>query len=213
MDSSKMLDVLGNENRRRILELLSRKPCYVTEISDYIGVSPKAVIDHLEVLDEGGLIESRVDDKRRKYFYISRNLRMEVQISPYYFDVKSAYPNDGFSQDYQHLEIDGCKADDPESMEFEELREEFAELEKIGNELSLAQRQVQSRINQVLSEIEERMETEVDTEIQVEVLLTLIESPLRASRLAEQTDVNRETIVKHLKKMEQQGFLVEQDLE
>ncbi|WP_459839722.1 ArsR/SmtB family transcription factor, partial [Halolamina litorea] len=47
MDSAVLLNLLGNENRRRILRLLSHKSCYVTEISEYLGVSPKAVIDHL----------------------------------------------------------------------------------------------------------------------------------------------------------------------
>ncbi|MFC4447614.1 ArsR/SmtB family transcription factor [Halorussus aquaticus] len=92
MDSAELLDILGNENRRRILRLLSRKPCYVTEISEYLGVSPKAVIDHLRKLEDAGLVESRTDDQRRKYFSISRNLRLEVSVSPYEFGMKSAYP-------------------------------------------------------------------------------------------------------------------------
>jgi ArsR family transcriptional regulator len=92
MDSAELLDILGNENRRRILRLLARRPCYVTEISEYLGVSPKAVIDHLRKLEDAGLIESRTDDQRRKYFSISRNLRLEVSVSPYEFGMKSAYP-------------------------------------------------------------------------------------------------------------------------
>jgi len=82
MDSAELLDLLGNANRRRILRLLAHKPCYVTEISEYLGVSPKAVIDHLSKLDDAGLVESRTDDRRRKYFSIARNLRLEVQVSP-----------------------------------------------------------------------------------------------------------------------------------
>ncbi|MFB6152213.1 MAG: ArsR/SmtB family transcription factor [Haloarculaceae archaeon] len=92
MDSAELLDLLGNDNRRRILRLLAHKPCYVTEISEYLGVSPKAVIDHLERLEAAGLVESRVDDQRRKYFHIARNLRLEVNVSPYEFGTKSAYP-------------------------------------------------------------------------------------------------------------------------
>ncbi|MFB6146776.1 MAG: ArsR/SmtB family transcription factor [Halobacteriaceae archaeon] len=92
MDSGELLDLLGNENRRRILQLLARKPCYVTEISEYIGVSPKAVIDHLRRLEDAGLVESRTDDRRRKYFHIARTLRLEVSVAPYGFGMKSAYP-------------------------------------------------------------------------------------------------------------------------
>ena len=92
MDAGALLDLLGNENRRRILRLLSRKPCYVTEISEHLGVSPKAVIDHLRKLEGAGLIESRTDDQRRKYFHIARNVRLEVTVAPYGFATKSAYP-------------------------------------------------------------------------------------------------------------------------
>ena len=92
MDSAALLDLLGNENRRRILRLLSQKPCYVTEISEYLRVSPKAVIDHLRKLEAAGLVESRTDENRRKYFYISQNLRLEVNVSQYSFGTKSAYP-------------------------------------------------------------------------------------------------------------------------
>lgn len=95
MDSAEFLDLLGNGNRRRILRLLARKPCYVTEISEQLGVSPKAVIDHLEKLEDAGLIESKTDDRRRKYFSIARHVSLEVTVSPYEFGTRSAYPSNG----------------------------------------------------------------------------------------------------------------------
>lgn len=103
MDAGTLLDILGNENRRRILELLSRKPCYVTEISEHLDVSPKAVIDHLRKLEDAGLIKSRNDDNRRKYFHISQNLRLEVTVAPYAFGMKSAYPAS------PNLDLSSCK--------------------------------------------------------------------------------------------------------
>lgn len=93
MDSAEFLDLLGNANRRRILRLLARKPCYVTEISEELGVSPKAVIDHLEKLEKAGLIESQTDERRRKYFSIARHVSLEVTVSPYEFGTRSAYPS------------------------------------------------------------------------------------------------------------------------
>jgi len=92
MESAELLDLLGNENRRRILRLLSRKPCYVTEIGEYLDVSPKAVIDHLEKLEAAGVVESRTDGSRRKYFNIARDVRLEVTVSRHEYGTKSAYP-------------------------------------------------------------------------------------------------------------------------
>jgi ArsR family transcriptional regulator len=80
----------------------------VTEISEYLGVSPKAVIEHLEKLEGAGLVESRVDDRRRKYFHIARNVRLEVNVSPYAFGTKSAYAaSKGFDVTrWRHLSIE-----------------------------------------------------------------------------------------------------------
>jgi Predicted transcriptional regulators len=157
MDSAELLDLLGNANRRRILRLLARKPCYVTEISEYLGVSPKAVIDHLQKLDEAGLVESRTDDRRRKYFSISRNLRLEVNVSPYKFGTKSAYPaSSGVDMaSCRHLSIEI----EPEetTTDLHDLAEALQRLEELENELSLAQRWVQGR----LSDIRERIADEV----------------------------------------------------
>mgnify|MGYP002760936739 FL=1 len=118
MDSAVLLDLLGNENRRRILRLLARRPCYVTEISEYLGVSPKAVIDHLRKLEDAGLVESRVDEQRRKYFSIARNLRLEVNVSPYEFGTKSAYPAsrslDMTRCRYLSLHVEPKAVDDPD---------------------------------------------------------------------------------------------------
>jgi ArsR family transcriptional regulator len=128
MDSAALLDLLGNENRRRILRLLARKPCYVTEISEYLGVSPKAVIDHLRKLEDAGLVESHVDDGRRKYFSIARNLRLEVNVSPYDFGTKSAYsasPNlDITAWRYVSLDLQRMATDEDEGEDAAEEPEE-----------------------------------------------------------------------------------------
>jgi ArsR family transcriptional regulator len=148
MDSGALLDLLGNENRRRILQLLARKPCYVTEISEYIGVSPKAVIDHLRKLEEAGLVESHTDDQRRKYFHISQNLRLEVNLSPYDFGAKSAYPAsaDLDLSRCSHLSI-SVRQEHSEGVH--ELAAKLDELRDLERELSMAQRWVQGRVADV----------------------------------------------------------------
>ncbi len=169
MDSSQLLDILGNQNRRAILELLSHKPCYVTEISEHLGVSPKAVIDHLDMLEQAGLIESTTDDRRRKYFNISRSLRLEVNVSPYFFGMKSAYPQ-RITTEYEYVRIDGGELHEPEALDGEQSSESFSSedvdelvselerLEEIANELSIAQRHVQAEIDEVMGDIEQAVE-------------------------------------------------------
>ncbi|WP_440953954.1 ArsR/SmtB family transcription factor [Methanosarcina sp. Mfa9] len=87
MEPAKLLDILGNENRRKIIQLLANRPCYVSEISGRLGVGPKAIINHLSLLEQAGLIECSVDEQRRKYFNIANNMRLEVSVSPYAYTV------------------------------------------------------------------------------------------------------------------------------
>jgi ArsR family transcriptional regulator len=186
MESAELLDLLGNANRRRILRLLSRKPCYVTEISEYLGVSPKAVIDHLRKLEEAGLVESRTDERRRKYFSISRNLRLEVNVSPYEFGTKSAYPAssgvDMTACRYLSIEIEP-----EESSDLSETAETLRRLEELENELSLAQRWAQGR----LSEVRERIADEVgdsDPRLVTDLLAALADGQADTEELSRVVD-------------------------
>ena len=187
MDSGALLDLLGNENRRRILRLLARKPSYVTEISEYIGVSPKAVIDHLRRLEEAGLVESHVDEKRRKYFHIAQNLRLEVRVSPYDFGAKSAYPA---SADLDlgrcsHLRIttsfDGGRDVGTLATRLDDLRD-------LERELSMAQRWVQGRLTEVQTELNEYAEDN-GGQVTAEVLGVLAGSRRSVDSIAREVDV------------------------
>ncbi|MEF8813539.1 MAG: metalloregulator ArsR/SmtB family transcription factor [Halovenus sp.] len=166
MDSAELLDLLGNANRRRILQLLAQKPCYVTEISEFLGVSPKAVIDHLRKLEDAGVVESRTDDRRRKYFSISRHVRLEVTVSPYKFGTKSAYPAssglDITSCRRLTIELDQLTGTDSgtESDSVGELTEQLHDLEQLENELSLAQRWVQGRLVKLREQLAAHTETD-----------------------------------------------------
>jgi ArsR family transcriptional regulator len=197
MDSAALLDLLGNENRRRILKLLARRPFYVTEISDSLGVSPKAVIDHLRKLEDAGLVESRVDEGRRKYFRISRNLRLEVNVSPYEFGAKSAYPASS-SLDLttcRYVSIDVSRG---ETTDLAELAADLKRFEQLADELSLAQRWVQGRLATLHDTLEGRLEDRLgtgrfadhgDARFCAEVLGTIEAGTDTADALAEQLGV------------------------
>jgi ArsR family transcriptional regulator len=204
MDSAALLDLLGNENRRRILRLLARKPCYVTEISDYLGVSPKAVIDHLRKLEEAGLVDSRVDSQRRKYFSIARNLRLEVNVTPYGFGAKSAYPaSRGLDMSrcrYLSLDVgrpgengDGTDGD-PDGVG--SLAAELDRLEGLENELSMAQRWVQGRLTDVMDRISEEFDTRggLDGRFYAEVLSAMANGADTVPKLSRRVDAPPEMV-------------------
>ncbi|QRV16471.1 metalloregulator ArsR/SmtB family transcription factor [Haloterrigena salifodinae] len=206
MDSAALLDLLGNENRRRILRLLARKPCYVTEISDYLGVSPKAVIEHLRKLEEAGLIESRVDDQRRKYFHIARNVRLEVNVSPYGFASKSSYPaSSSFDlTTCRHLSLDVAWED---ADGLDDLLRALEDLEQLENELSLAQRWVQGRLCDVLDRISESVGTGPESRIYADLLASIRTEPKSVGELSEDVDAPREVVADLLESMADEGIV------
>jgi ArsR family transcriptional regulator len=209
MDSAVLLDLLGNENRRRILRLLATKPCYVTEISEYLDVSPKAVIDHLRKLEEAGLIQSTTDDQRRKYFRISRSLRLEVSVSPYGFGAKSAYPaKNSFDMSGRcpHLTIEAPDGSGTSS-ELADLAEEYAGLQDLDRELSLAQRWVQGRVEDTLSQIDERLGTESDSRFFAAILSALIETDGTPRAVADEVGAHEETAADALRRLADVGVI------
>ncbi|WP_456366264.1 ArsR/SmtB family transcription factor [Thermococcus sp.] len=95
-DMGKLLDVLGNRTRRRILILLTKRPYYVSELSQELGVGQKAVLEHLRILKSAGLVEERTEriprGRPRKYYAISRGFRLEVMLTPYLFGTELYEP-------------------------------------------------------------------------------------------------------------------------
>ena len=207
MDSAVLLDLLGNENRRRILRLLARKPCYVTEISEYLGVSPKAVIDHLRKLEEAGLVESHTDDQRRKYFHISRNLRLEVSVSPYGFGAKSAYPASpslDMNGRCRHVSLDAPGETDDD---VEDLAVAFDQLQALENELSLAQRWVYGRITEVLDRLNDHLGVDADSRFHAEVLAAVATGPKTTTEIVAAVDAPTDAVRGALNTLADRGLV------
>ncbi|EJN59280.1 ArsR/SmtB family transcription factor [Halogranum rubrum] len=210
MDSAVLLDLLGNENRRRILRLLSHKPCYVTEISEYLSVSPKAVIDHLRKLEEAGLVESRTDDQRRKYFHISRNLRLEVNVSPYGFGAKSAYPASpslDMTGRCPHVSLDSTLGYETDSVSVSELATELGRLEELENELSLAQRWVHGRVTEVLDRLNDTIGADTDSRFYAELLAAIATGADTTTEISREVETTEEVVEDALLRLADRGLV------
>ncbi|WP_348611792.1 ArsR family transcriptional regulator [Halobaculum rarum] len=211
MDSAVLLDLLGNENRRRILRLLSHKPCYVTEISEYLGVSPKAVIDHLRKLEDAGLIESHTDDRRRKYFHIARDVRLEVNVSRHGFGTKSAYPANPSldiqgSCPHMHIDLELRSVDSgadaaADGGELAELAAEFDELQDLENELSLAQRWVHGRMSDLLDRVNDRLGVDADSRFYAKLLAAVTSTDGSHRAVVEEVDADPQAVEDGLRRL------------
>uniref|UniRef100_A0A7C3RCN7 Metalloregulator ArsR/SmtB family transcription factor n=1 Tax=Archaeoglobus fulgidus TaxID=2234 RepID=A0A7C3RCN7_ARCFL len=185
IDAETIMDILGNESRRKILELLSRKPCYVSEISYYLGMAPKAVLEHLDKLVKAGVVAS-FEEGRRRYYYIPRNIRLEVVISPHKFDAEI---RDGETYDLQSL--------------IKEIRNEFSMMERLRAEsiseiykalrvaedlqktFSRMQSYLSMRFNQFVERMLNEIERVVSDDLERLVLLGLAKGLKTSAEIAE----------------------------
>tara|TARA_B100001750_G_scaffold123855_1_gene98379 strand:+ start:71 stop:754 length:684 start_codon:yes stop_codon:yes gene_type:complete len=88
-----LLDLLGNDTRRRILESLADEPKYFIQLSKEIGVSQQAVLKHLFLLENFGLIESfkaksNLAAPDRKYFQLNRSVYLSIGITGNSMEIK-----------------------------------------------------------------------------------------------------------------------------
>ncbi|MDO9518356.1 MAG: ArsR family transcriptional regulator [Methanosarcinaceae archaeon] len=177
MESAQILDILGNENRRKILQLLSNRPCYVSEISGRLGVGPKAIISHLSMLEDTGLIECRVDEQRRKYFNIADNMRIEVAVSPhsYAVSVHTTPITTGYhlkNDSNETIEVQKANA----SAMLVNLNNEINDMRYKQEELARKQQELQVGYSELMDICMDAIDKVADNSLQAEILYTLLKT-------------------------------------
>jgi len=85
-DIDTLLDLLGNDTRRRILQLLADEPRYFIQLSRDLGVSQQAVLKHLELLEKHGFVSSYEEESafaapKRKYFKLDKSCMLAIGIT------------------------------------------------------------------------------------------------------------------------------------
>ena len=208
MDPVEILDILGNENRRRILQLLSFRPFYFNEMAKRLDLGPKAVIDHLEMLERAGLVECYRDDRRRKYFRIADNVVLEVTFSPHSYGVRTYRP-----QISQTLTDQPSDAPSRSSSDREAGRSE--ELEKICSRLrDLEEKRL--RLRRLMEDLDSEemlikrmatglIESSASDELDAEILTALVSGESGAEPLARRLGIPQAVVEERLRGLLAQG--------
>ncbi|AKB16932.1 MULTISPECIES: ArsR family transcriptional regulator [unclassified Methanosarcina] len=209
MDPAKLLDILGNENRRKIIQLLANRPCYVSEISGRLGVGPKAIISHLSLLEQAGMIEFSVDDQRRKYFNIANNMRLEVSVSPY-----------AYTMSLQDIDFDREKKGERSSVEkketvardesscfFLKLNGKLRELKERQEELVQMQKQLQVEYMELMDRCLDSIEEVARNPVECELLFELLKNEATPAVLCYNLRLHPSIITSNLMDLAERGFV------
>jgi DNA-binding transcriptional ArsR family regulator len=79
-----LYDVLADDTRRRILDLLRQGELPVNDLVAALGVAQPNVSKHLRALSEAGLVRARPEGRRRVYALRPEPLReLDVWLAPY----------------------------------------------------------------------------------------------------------------------------------
>ncbi|MGA2122433.1 MAG: ArsR family transcriptional regulator [Methanoregula sp.] len=186
---ARLLDILGNRNRRRIIELLRQKPCFVTEISDTLVLSPKAVIDHLQMLEREAILSCETDERRRKYYYLAQDILIDVSL--------------------KELRISGYEMDEA-SQKNDQLKKTVAMLarmirahDKILANLEQVNHDIETKINDLATIHKDLFKSDRE----VRVVIALSHQSLTLGELEQVTDLPKASLSEILKQFERRGIV------
>ena len=75
MDS--IFQALGHAARRRMLDIVKASPgCSVNDVADHFQISRIAVMKHLRVLEQAGLLRSEKEGRTRRLFFNAAPIQM-----------------------------------------------------------------------------------------------------------------------------------------
>lgn len=136
-----LLWVLQNPTRRRILELLSQETHYPLQIARELGISQQAVMKHLKVLEEYGLVRSFEEPSDtggppRKYYAPVKGFSIRIDAGPGIFDTviierKANKKTEPHKQEYYH----GFRERKKEEINIQKLKKLACDIRRLDNEI------------------------------------------------------------------------------
>lgn len=214
--TEEIFDILGNQTRRMILEMLATSPCYTTEIADRLEIGQKAINEHLRIMQELGLIDLFVLKQKRgsprKYFKIKDNIRMELFVAPRVFDASikteeidlesifERYPE--YKKFYEDIKFDSeIRAIGRLKENLDYLKKELAE---IDNAKAFIERSISETKEQILIGIEELSLSEIDKKVLLEMILRETYDP---EKIANSLNIDANEVKESIQRLKYKGVL------
>jgi ArsR family transcriptional regulator len=94
LNSGQILDILGNDTRRKILATLAQEPMYFNQLAKEIRIGQQAILRHLQILVDSGIVEtysgkSDLGAPDRKYYRLNNSFILTISISADDFAIRN----------------------------------------------------------------------------------------------------------------------------
>jgi len=197
-----LLEILSNESRRKIIELLTKKPCYVSEISYTLRMAPKVVLEHLEKLEKAGIVKS-YEEGRRRYYYIDKTLNINITLTPHRFSITYHEDKEG---DVKNFISEISKI-------FNELNnfsgtDLFEKMNKIERSFRALQREVIERFDRIIDNMIVKLDEMLEEDIDKIITYSLIKGVNTPEKIAQIFNIPYEDILSRFEKLERKGLVV-----
>jgi ArsR family transcriptional regulator len=171
----------------------------MSEIAERLDVGAKAILGHLELLEHAGMIEASTDEQRRKYFHITDNLRLEVFVSPYSFEVEitTVVASAPQQQIPTNQAVKGLRS----------LYGEIRELVEKRQQVMQEYQDIQGRITETMGHCMDAIEDVADDHIEAEILYALLKGPMNKRVLSMHLGLPEYVLERYIEKMEQKEVL------
>lgn len=130
---NELLNMIENPTRRRILESLTREPHYPLQLSKELGISQPAIVKHLNLLEEHGLVAKHQENS-------SKGPKRTVYTPNLEFTLVLDMRNGMFTARLVDPDEECCETEDVHSMDtaigmMAEIDERISELERMRCEM------------------------------------------------------------------------------
>ena len=89
LELDKLLKILENPIRRRVIERLSQEPNYSLQLSKELGLGQQLVTKHLNLMEDVGLVKTKRQSSpsgpQRRVFNLAKSFSIIIDIGPYLF--------------------------------------------------------------------------------------------------------------------------------
>ena len=186
-----ILDIIGNNTRRKILTTLAREPMYFNQLAKEIGVGQQAILRHMKALEDIGLVASYAEKSNlgapdRKYYRLNSSFSLNISISQDSFSIENHKieqyrykESDKFYKEYDLL----THGNDGESLKrlranLSNIEKEISTLDSRLNDLRAVKQLIVHRLRRIAKDNFEK-------EFERKILYTIIEeAPQSISEIA-----------------------------
>ncbi|MEM1658569.1 MAG: helix-turn-helix domain-containing protein [Candidatus Jordarchaeales archaeon] len=212
VDVEEIFYILSNPTRRLLLKLLSICPHYPFQLARLLNISQKAVMDHLKVLEEKGLVVKLGYEKssvgpERTYYGINSFLLLDFSVAPSLYELKileakrekeSTEPILGALEELTFKLKELVK-------KLEEINSKLRDLERERVKLLSAKQKVNIKISDLINQLG------LDYLEKLVLSLLVMKGKANIEEISEELDLREKVVENCLKRLEERNLVEKRD--